>query len=869
MIDEKCLQNLQEHFCKVTKLYAYALDAKGQPLTELSASREDAGLIETLGLERQFYALYKRMVGSTLEDQVIEDTPYHNVKLAAIAIRKNEKPILYWLLCAVLSEKGQNEEEVRDFGFSKVTTRNHFYQSLDLLRVASMEMVSMKLSLKHAEEATVTSKLSEKEMGETLYRMEALTAIVQFLESDEPFEEVVGEVLKIAGNFLQISSAQIFRIRKDKKTMDILGEWLNTGIVSLFDQTRGIERMPILYLDKPLVISSETPTFGEIKENLLAAHIKGTVILPMFFNNHPNMYVSFNECKRERTWKVTDVKFLNDAAKIIQSILTKRIQKKHLTSSYTCLEAILDNVGCAVYVKDMESGQLLFVNHILKSTFAEELKSGTLFSIFEKNASFGGQGGYFEINYTQKRRWYDLHCTEIIWMDDRKVRLFAIYDITDKKIYQKRIEKQTYTDFLTGLYNRMCCERDLAAQIDNTQKTGTRGALLFLDLDDFKHINDGLGHQYGDVLLKSISNSLQNIEGINDNCYRVGGDEFIIIIPPESYSKKESIIEKIQQIFNRPWYLKDADYYCTMSMGVITFPDEGAGVQDLIKKADIAMYEAKKSGKNRMALYSSSIDSVSNKRLDMEKNMRDAAAGGYEEFEIYFQPIVQVDEQISFCVGAEALVRWNSKEMGFIGPVDFIPLAEYLGLIVPIGEHVLEQACIRCKKWNDHGHPNFKVNVNFSVIQLLQADIVKTVEKVLRNTKLTPGNLTLEVTENLAINDMSRMKKVLSEIKKLGVRIALDDFGTGYSSLNHIREIPLDVIKIDQSFVRDLEKNPYSQAFIKMIIELAENINVNICVEGIETAAQYKIIKGLRGCMIQGYYFDRPMCVTDFEEKYI
>ena len=447
----------------------------------------------------------------------------------------------------------------------------------------------------------------------------------------------------------------------------------------------------------------------------------------------------------------------------------------------------------------------------------------------------------------------------------------AEYQATLKELEaeERRIEQQAYTDFLTGLYNRMCCERDLARQIDQAKKTGGEGALLYLDLDDFKHINDGLGHQYGDVLLKSISHALKRINGIENTCYRMGGDEFVIVIPPDSYSRFENIVEDIKKIFSKPWFLKDADYYCTMSMGIVTFPDAGDSVADLIKKADIAMYEAKKTGKNRVATYREGIDSVSGRRLDMEKNMRDATVEGYREFEVYYQPIIDIQGGRDVCAGAEALIRWNSAKLGFISPAEFIPLAEYLGLINPIGNYVLTEACTRCKRWNESGYPNYKVNVNLSVVQLLQPDIVETVEKALADTGLSPKNLTLEVTESLAINDMERMKEILNRIKSLGVSLALDDFGTGYSSLNHIREIPIDVIKVDQSFVKDLAEDAYSQSFIKMVAELAETIGVSVCVEGIETPEQFRVLQGMKVKYIQGYYFDRPMERHAFEAKYV
>jgi len=569
-----------------------------------------------------------------------------------------------------------------------------------------------------------------------------------------------------------------------------------------------------------------------------------------------------------RTFSMKEIKFVSDAVKLMQSILTKRIQKNSLAASYAALEAVLDNVGSSIYVMDKESEEILFVNRLCKTTFQDSLQNG----VFRENMANAGknakEGQHFEYYYTPLKKWYDISFKEISWVDGRRTLLYALYDITDKKIYQKKIEQQAFTDFLTGLYNRMCCERDLARAIDDAKNNNAMGAILYMDLDDFKHINDSLGHQYGDVLLKGIAHEMVRVEGIQDTCYRMGGDEFVILIRRDAYDRFDKIIAEIKEIFSKPWFLKNSDYYCTMSMGIVTFPDNGDSVPELIKKADIAMYEAKKSGKNRVAYYSDTLDSTSGRRLDMEKNMRDATGEGCSEFEIYYQPIMDVSSDQVECVGAEALLRWNSSKLGFVSPMEFVPLAEYLGLINPIGNYVLQEACYRCKKWNENGYPNYKVNVNLSVVQLLQPDIVEIVEKILKDSKLNPKNLTLEVTESLAINDMERMKKILDSMKKLGVKIALDDFGTGYSSLNHIREILFDIIKVDQSFVKELAEDAYSQSFVKMVSELAQTIGVKICVEGIETQNQYKVLQGMKVKYIQGYYFDKPMPSFNFEVKY-
>lgn len=851
LIDRDELQRLQDEFCRATGICAYCLDCMGQQITSISGSEEQREKVKTSSMLAQLKNAIERVEEGSLEDQAIEELEQDGDYIAASAVRVESHTVICWVVFS-FAEDGRDEQT--------------FLDVLDLLRDASSTLFSNKMSCVSAELESRRSRYAEREMSRNLHTIEATTEIVQQLDSEDRIEVVMNRWLGILGKQLQVDSAQIFQLHKDGESMDVLCEWCAHGIVSMYDKTSYLPIPKILQTDKPLVLSSDGLD-GELREEIGALGLCAVMIFPIISrDNKGSMVLALNHSRQRITWNMQEIKFTADAVKILQSILTRRIQKNSLTSSYEALEMILDNVGCAIYVTDKNTGNRLFANRKLQNTFAKELKENKFAGLLQRGVSSGNDSGLYEIYHLERERWYDLIFKEISWVDGREAVIYSLYDITDKKLYQRKIEQQAYTDFLTGLYNRMCCERDLARQIDQAKKMNEVGALCYLDLDDFKHINDGLGHQYGDVLLKAISHSLQRIEGIQNNCYRMGGDEFVIVIPPEQYRRFDRIEEDIRQIFAKPWFLKDTDYYCTMSMGIVTFPEYGDSVADLIKKADIAMYEAKKGGKNRVARYNEGINSASGRRLDMEKNMRDATVDGYKEFEVYYQPIIDVQDGVE-CAGAEALIRWNSAKLGFIPPAEFIPLAEYLGLINPIGNYVLKEACARCKKWNDAGYA-YKVNVNLSVVQLLQADVVEVVEKVIEETGIEPRYLTLEVTESLAINDMERMKKILDSIKSLGVKIALDDFGTGYSSLNHIREIPFDMIKVDQSFVKELADDAYSQSFVKMVAELAETLGVNICVEGIETEAQYEVVRNMKVKYIQGYYFDRPMKCEDFEAKY-
>ena len=868
-LDEKELTNWARHFSDVAQVYIQCLDTNGAAVTEFIGSELEKDKIIELADENQVQDILYRMTDNQLEDQVIENTQYPNLKLAVVTTKVNRKPVANWLICGVLNDVFDENDYPKSAltGFCFTLSEKQFYGAVDALRDFTNILFENKLNAAVNKAQDIQNKSSKETINGNLRRAEALTDIVQLLESDDSVEKIMGRMLEIIGKFLDIDRNLIVRFKRGQDRIEALASYLKNSEISDNKSREFVSTSLLKTATKPLIFSSKSVLSSQETEEMAFMGVKSLIIMPIVINAVPSMYACFAQEEDERVWSIEEIKFVNDSVKILQSILVKRVQKNSIASSFESIETILDNVGSAVYVRDLNTGRMLFANSMMQTMFKDDIVSGKINSIISQGIK--DESGASEIYYEANNKHYDMYYTKIKWVDGAPVLLCALYDITEKKNYQKKIEQQAYTDFLTGLYNRMCCERDLAKTIDEAGKRRSPGALLYLDLDDFKHINDGLGHQYGDVLLKSISHALQRIDGIENTCYRMGGDEFVIIITPDNYGKKDSIIESIKDIFAQPWFLKDADYYCTMSMGIVDYPEYGTGVHDLIKKADIAMYEAKKSGKNRIAAYAEGVDAASGKRLDMEKNMRDATTGGFKEFEVYFQPIVDISKPGTPCTGAEALIRWNSSELGFISPGEFIPLAEYLGLINPIGNYVMYDACQACKNWNDNGYPDYKVNVNLSVVQLLQTDIVEIVDRTLKETGINPRNLTLEVTESLAINDMERMKRILGQIKDLGVRIALDDFGTGYSSLNHIREIPFDVIKVDQTFIKDLEKDSYAGSFVKMVGELADAIGVNLCVEGVETREQLDILSGMPIDLIQGYYFDKPLTRKEFESKYL
>lgn len=556
------------------------------------------------------------------------------------------------------------------------------------------------------------------------------------------------------------------------------------------------------------------------------------------------------------------------------------MKDKGLENSYKVLDRLLDGIGVGIAVFDEEERKMLFVNELGESS--DEIRRTIECSVqkyFEEERaqeSDGEDAGelasdrsvasqeYFD---AKAGLWFSVNFTRTKWFDGRSVVACSVADITVRKKNQQKITYQTYNDFLTGLYNRKKCENDLRRQIRACEEKGTKAVFLFIDLDDFKNINDGLGHQYGDLLLQQVSAGLQSVGGLREHCYRMGGDEFGVIITDELYQEKEKVISTIVARFGNPWYLMETEYFCTMSMGVVEFPIEGSDANDIIKKADIAMYDAKWNGKNKVSHYQLGKADASTKRLDIENNLRQAVADKCSEFVVFYQPIVDV--ATGRCASSEALVRWNSTGLGFVGPGEFIPLAEYMGLIVYIGDFVLEEACRQCKYWNENGYPDFRINVNLSVVQLMQKDVVSAVQSVLESTGVNPKNICLEVTETLAINDMDRVMRIIEGLKKLGPKIALDDFGTGYSSLNYIKKMPLDIVKVDKTFIDDIVEDDYAQAFVKMIVDLSKALNVKICVEGVENKEQLDMLVRLGVDYIQGYYYGKPVPPKEFEQTHL
>jgi len=435
-------------------------------------------------------------------------------------------------------------------------------------------------------------------------------------------------------------------------------------------------------------------------------------------------------------------------------------------------------------------------------------------------------------------------------------------EIRDRLVAEEKLLHFAYYDPLTNLPNRKKIMEVFDALIANKNE---KFAVFFLDLDNFKNINDNFGHQAGDYILKNVAIRLDNVVGPNDTISRIGGDEFIIIVRDfNCIEEVEKIATAIGTSLRSSITYNENDLFVGASIGISIFPEHGTDVDTLIKHADLAMYESKENGGYGYKIYDESMNNNTIDKLSMKIKLNNAILNN--EFITYFQPLVDLKSmKVS---KSEALIRWKQQDK-IIPPIEFIPIAKSIGELIYIDNWMLKNACIQCKKWQDLGEKDFSVSVNISYKQLKQENFVKLVENILKEVSLSANSLNLEITEDEAMEDPELIISLLTELKALGVKISLDDFGTGYSSLSYVNMLPIDTIKIDRSLVLNLENDSKSILIIKSIIGMAHSLNIKVVAEGIETKEQFNMLKEIQCDLIQGYLIGMPMNSEEFQKKFI
>lgn len=465
--------------------------------------------------------------------------------------------------------------------------------------------------------------------------------------------------------------------------------------------------------------------------------------------------------------------------------------------------------------------------------------------------------------FHKKGHFITLNITNVpIVVDGETVGVYGIAkDLTEQIKMQEKIHHMAYYDSLTNLPNRLHLNERLKEVITESEQKGQLFAVLFIDLDRFKFVNDTMGHDVGDLLLKEVAKRLQLSTRDQDMVSRLGGDEFIILLNNVQKDEVSLIAHRVLDHFRTPLDLGSmGEVLISPSIGISIYPDDAKTIDAIIKFADMAMYMAKAKGRNNFQYYSNEMSQTLQRKVSIEKYLRDAIQNN--EMDIHYQPIINLDSNI--LIGAEALLRWTNPKLGVISPLEFIPIAEEGELIHEIGEWILKEACKQAKRWVNEGHENFQIMVNLSIRQLQNRHFDRIVEQTLHEVGLEAKHLVLEITEGI-LHDPNDSVEILNRIRNKGVKIALDDFGTGYSSLSYLRHLPIDRLKIDRSFIQDLATNSNAYSMVKSIIDIGKNLDLRIVAEGIETQAQLDALKDLHCTKGQGYYISKPLTKEAFE----
>ena len=592
------------------------------------------------------------------------------------------------------------------------------------------------------------------------------------------------------------------------------------------------------------------------------------------------------ECRMRRpdgvtTWVLAQASAERDANGQVSSYvgtITDISEHKTAGGMLTRLGRILDASSNEIYVFDDATLRFIQVNQGAQRNLGYTLEELQTLTPLDLKPEFTQES--FEIQIAPLRRGEESQ-TSFITSHRRKdgstypvevrvhysksehppVFVAIVQDITERKRAEERLSHLAYYDALTNLPNRQLLNERLSWAMTEADSRDRLVAVMFLDLDRFKTINDTLGHDVGDRLLRDVAERLKTCVRPGDTVSRLGGDEFTIVLANVAHVDDVArVTQKILNQFVQPFRIGGRDLFASPSIGITLYPFDDNNNEGLLKNADTAMYHAKALGRNNFQFYTAELNARAARQLELETGMHHALER--DEFILHYQPLVNM--QTGRIVGMEALLRWQHPEYGLISPLEFIPLAEETGLIVPIGEWVLRSACAQIKAWHATGFPAMHVAVNLSSKQLLQKNFAQIVKRVLKETGLDPSYLDLELTESLLMQDMESAMRILQELKAMGVMFSLDDFGTGYSSLSYLKHFPIDFLKIDRSFVRDVLQDRYGAGIVRAIIAMAHTLEIKVIAEGVESSEQLVFLREQDCDITQGYYCSEPLAVETF-----
>lgn len=494
-----------------------------------------------------------------------------------------------------------------------------------------------------------------------------------------------------------------------------------------------------------------------------------------------------------------------------------------------------------------------FIGKSLTEIMPEEV-SNKFFNHVAKSKQSGAVSTYeFELNLPDGLYYFE---SRVSYLASYKQVISIIRDITEQYKAAETIKEQAYFDNLTSLPNRFLSLDRLSQMINEAKRNKDKTAVLFLDLDDFKKVNDSLGHEAGDKLLIEAANRLRSAVREEDTVGRLGGDEFIILLRALSEDEQSlKVTEHLLNLFREPFKIDNRELILTVSIGIALYPENGSSASDLLRNADTAMYRAKAAGRNSYSFFTKEMNDIVRRRFELEAQIHGALERG--EFEVYYQP--KVEGKTNRIIGAEALLRWHNPALGSVTPDEFIPIAEHTGLIVPIGKYVLTQALKFLNEWQSSHQQSYTMAVNLSPRQFRDKDLIGFIKQTLNAGNIHAEQLEFEITEGVLMSGESYINDALCELNMLGIKLSMDDFGTGYSSISYLRQYAFDVLKIDKSFISGITTNKSDCDLVKATIAMAHSLGLGVVAEGVESLEQLEVLKALDCDYIQGYYFSRPI----------
>ena len=743
-------------------------------------------------------------------------------------------------------------------------------------------------------------KASEENLKTQLRFAKAFTDIAELLVQEDSANEIMDGVSTIIGETLKTDSVLIFEVDFKNQYVVCISEWINpqaSGVTSIR------ATYPLRMFRNACEYIFDTGKWLDSHANLINPHlredqsahlfhqqlgIKSLLWYPFKFRREGYYLLVCHQSDQLRQWRSQELDFLNTVVQHVNMALNKAalLHERDQALEDLRLAATAFDAQEAMFITD-EKSTIQRVNkafteitgyseaevigaspRLLKSGRHDRAFYEAMWQALETQGYWRGEIWNRRKNGEIYPQWQTITAVK---NDQGEVTHYisSFQDMTERKQAEAHIEQLAYYDILTGLPNRTLLMDRLQHELALSMRNNAHGAVLFLDLDRFKTINDSLGHSIGDDLLRQAAKRIESQVRTADTVARLGGDEFVIVLAQLSDNTEEAgfaaqaVAEKIRIELGKPYHLHDHEYQFTPSIGITLYPEGNETIDDVLKHADAAMYQAKSSGGNSIRFYQPDMQIAADERLALEKDLRRAMHN--EELTLYYQPQTNHMGEI---IGAEALLRWCHPERGMIPPCSFIPLAEETGQVLEIGAWVMRQAIQQIKTWDETGlchiTPSFAINV--SPRQFHQADFVAQVTNLIEEADISPASLKLEITENIVMADVEDTIAKMEELRGLGVVFSIDDFGTGYSSLAYLKKLPLSQIKIDRSFVQDITHDANDATIVETIISMARHMNLDVLAEGVETAGQLSFLKQMGCYAYQGYYFSQPLPAEEFEK---